>query len=347
MDENMDSSVASNAAELAKKERIARTSALAAAAEEGRADEVARLLGAGAAPDGAGGGFASPLHACSGRECVEVLLAAGADPGIKTYFGRTAFMAAIIAGDEAKAKALLPVSNVAVADKEGMTALMLSVAKAGREWAARLVASGSNFAAASAEGETALMIAASAPSGEARVGLLLALGDRSFEERGADGGQALHYAARRGSPESVGMLLDAGADPSAVDGSGCAALLLAMSRLWRSPIQGDKLRHCVARLAPVSDPTATAGRGGLWAVAAECDQRDGTDRLAWALEATGERWTKEWAQGQLDWMVEAQLDGAWWRAKEWFAPRLAAREQREELAANVEDRAPRARPRFL
>jgi ankyrin repeat protein len=68
------------------------------AAQYGRPDAVARLLGAGAAVDGADKEGRTPLHAAAAAghvDVVERLLAKGADPGRTDAAGRTAFVAAL------------------------------------------------------------------------------------------------------------------------------------------------------------------------------------------------------------------------------------------------------------
>jgi uncharacterized protein len=170
-------------------------------------------------------------------EAVELLLAAGADPNLANRFGVTPLHEAALAGNAAMLERMLEAGGNANAEfGEGETVLM-TAARAGNAAAVRVLLEhgGDPSAAEGWHGQTALMWAAI--EGHTEVAdLLIAHGaevDRRStahdwieisysagnvpKRRDIGGLTPLHFAARHGSIDVATKLLDAGADPNAVE----------------------------------------------------------------------------------------------------------------------------------
>lgn len=156
-------------------------------------------------------------------ELVQVLLELGAQTEARDASGRTPLLIAAAEGNRPDVIALAKASDVNATDRDGNTALMLAVYKAeAAEAVETLIAAGANVNAANAEGRTVLMCAADGGSPDvvrqvlaagAEVGARDDLG-RTALMWGAHGRAAPTHAAHRAILEA---LLNAGADPSAVD----------------------------------------------------------------------------------------------------------------------------------
>lgn len=178
------------------------------------------------------GGWNALAEAASGfcpASVVARLIAAGADPNIRTSSGLTAIMSLAdprtIEGLH-KARVLVSAgADVNALNNEGETALMRAASMGNAElvrflgeWDTDINRKNRSF------GATSLMQAAS--TGVETVQVVLDLG-ADLDARDKEGRTALMYAASNGEDDVVTLLLGAGADTSAVDKYGRTALSIA------------------------------------------------------------------------------------------------------------------------
>jgi ankyrin repeat protein len=127
----------------------------------------------------------------------------------------------------------------------------------------KLLASGAEVNARSASGVTALQAAAGIGNPELVALVLAARPDlEAATDQGLIQGTALTWAACQGRTEAVRLLLEAGANPDAVDGSGTTALMKAA---WWG--HGDSVRALLAGGAAVN-PANQRGQTALMGAAA-------------------------------------------------------------------------------
>ena len=159
------------------------------AAADGRADEVRRLLEAGADPDARPDGADTALllaATCGYAECVELLLPVS-DAACSNDEGNTPLMQAVLNWHADCAKLLLPASDPNARNKHRHTALMMC-ASGGRNDCLRALLPVSDATASDPDGWTPLMIAA-AHGNEEAVKLLLPRSDLSQTNRHAHNAQ--------------------------------------------------------------------------------------------------------------------------------------------------------------
>jgi hypothetical protein len=118
--------------------------------------------------------------------------------------------------------------DVNASDETGWTALMIAAAVSRRQSVLELLDAGARVDQRDRHGDTALLGAAAVRFSDLRaaaetIGVLLTHG-ASVEAANDRGETALMWAARAGNPESINVLLRAGANPSRVDQSGHNAL---------------------------------------------------------------------------------------------------------------------------
>ena len=164
---------------------------------------------------------------------VELLLKAGADPNAALPGGETALMTASRSGNPAVVKALLlKGANVNAAERHGQTALMWAAAEGhtkvvelliefGGDFRARLDTGYTPFLFAVREGKTevARTLLKSGISPNEKIETQKAISRTLASGAGAPrpGTTALHLAVVNGHFELASMLLDAGADPNAIE----------------------------------------------------------------------------------------------------------------------------------
>jgi len=206
---------------------------LMCAAMGGHAEALALLLDAGARPNESTPDGRTALYFAAGwgdAAAVRRLLDAGARVDARTTDNWTALMIAAGRGEPAALAELLAAgANVDARNKWGQTALMLAVIAGEEDKAAALVRAGASVSAADAEGLTAAAIAAAGPSPPSLLAALIA-GGADIDAPDADGVTPLMKAADRGDLEKIVLLLDAGADPAAIDKAGRTALDWALAR---------------------------------------------------------------------------------------------------------------------
>jgi GNAT superfamily N-acetyltransferase len=155
-------------------------------------------------------------------EATEALIRVS-DPKARTDSGEDALMRAAAFGRDKAVAVLLGVCDPKASDDSGETALMHGLRSAFESFESlRSLAAVSNLLAVEENGMTPLMFAAGAGHKEAsRIEMLLEAGAaQTLNDRDEEGSAALHHAARAGSETAMGALLDAGADPLALDGQG-------------------------------------------------------------------------------------------------------------------------------
>ena len=143
--------------------------------------------------------------------------------------GMNRLMQAAGRGDGAEVRrALQRGDDVNAGDETGWTALMIAAVTVEPQSLAAILDAGARVDQRDQHGDTALMGAAAVRFGNLRkaaeiVGTLLTRG-ASAEATNDAGESALMWAARAGNPESINVLLQAGANPARVDRSGHDAL---------------------------------------------------------------------------------------------------------------------------
>jgi hypothetical protein len=155
-------------------------------------------------------------------EATEALIRVS-DPKARSDSGEDALMRAAEFGRNKAVATLLGVCDPKASDDEGETALMKGLRSAVQSFESlRLLAEASDPLAVSENGMTALMFAVSAGhSEENRVELLLGAGAaQTLKAQDDEGNTALHHAAMVGDAAGMGALLDAGADPLALNNHG-------------------------------------------------------------------------------------------------------------------------------
>ena len=225
-----------------------------AACEDGDAAKVREMLSSGADPNAARTTGANALsYATAGRhtEVVALLLDAKADPN-RTSAGLSPLFLAAENGDVETVKLLIRAgANVnaklhAVDEdlkaREGDTALMATASATGTASTVKaLVGAGADSNAKAANGKTAVIQAVASEN----IGVLRALleakpdlGARMTDEDSDF--DALTLAVGKSKPDMVGILIDAGADPSVrMDGE---VTLLEFAILSEQPVIAAKLR---------------------------------------------------------------------------------------------------------
>lgn len=172
-----------------------RQTPLHVAAEDGKTNEVRRLLNDIAVVDAFDRWNRTPLHLAAERGhvgIVQELLASGADANATTKLGETPLFFALRywQGDE----------NYA-AGKAHWTML-----------ANTLLAAGAKFDLTNSSGLTPLQLAASARNGNSEIVGLFIKGGANVNAAEEGGDSALHFAANSGKTENVKILLEAGAN---------------------------------------------------------------------------------------------------------------------------------------
>lgn len=200
--------------------------ALIDAATEGQTDRVAALLARGVDVNGRGYTEFTPLMraAVNGRaDTCRRLIDRGADVEASTYHGWNALMLAAAASHEPVVRLLLARGAAVDAPvRGGRTALMTACAGADDRIAAILIEAGADVNAVSDSGVTPLIDAAGASASADVTALIRRLVAHGARVNVADcsGSTPLIEASRWGAPETVAILLQAGADTSIRDGDG-------------------------------------------------------------------------------------------------------------------------------
>jgi ankyrin repeat protein len=261
--------------------KVVRTTALIAAAVNGRLEAARLLLDAGADPSRVDGGSTTPLMQAALRgqlEVLRLLLARGAAlDAVSSGSGGTAFHSACYGNQAACAEALARAGcDVGIEDNEGLTGRQIAEQEGHEAVVARLralvaeqlqaaqAAAGSEREMAPPSGEV-LSEAVKGGDGPAIRRLLAAGGDPNasvMAQRGPSGEvyqtTALCTAARHCQLEAARLLLDAGADPSLRSEGGTPLMEAAVG----GPL--EVLRLLLARGAALdaADPI-TGGTAGL------------------------------------------------------------------------------------
>ncbi len=230
--------------------------ALARAVVAGSADDVKRLLEAGADPNAASIQGVTPLHcAVFDAEKTKLLLAAGADPSLRTELGYTA---SILAGGYGGAFDVMVRHFEIEKDEDAMnegSALFLAAIGGDVKKVRWLYEMGADPDVGLAQGQSAL--AAAANLGLAS--MVACLHDLGADVEAAGGGRRrgtpIVSAARFGFTETVKVLSSRGADVNAQDGSGRTALH------WAALIDPGHTRVVEALLSAGAEPLAKSNEG--------------------------------------------------------------------------------------
>jgi ankyrin repeat protein len=222
------------------------SASIAAAAREGDAGAVRKLIDAGAnVNELEADGSSALLWAVyeQAPDVISMLLAAGADPNAANHFGITPLLQASRYGDAGSIKLLLDGgAKLSAATRDGETPLMAASRAGSLEAVKLLLERGADPNAtealwdqtalmwATAEGHLdvvdALLAAGADPNHKARVTELETRSTRADFPSG--GFTALMWAVRDGNEDIVHRLIDAGADVNATDGDGATAMMLAI-----------------------------------------------------------------------------------------------------------------------
>jgi ankyrin repeat protein len=204
------------------------TAALVWAVTRNDKEMVDLLLRAGANVKAANEFGATALYAAaeqSDPSMTEKLLKAGADPNVALMSGETPLMAAATRGNVDTVKALLKggANPNLKEENAGQTALMWALSKKQVGSVEALVKGGADVNAASKTGFTPLMFAAQQGDAASERTLIKA-GAKVNEAQPKTGLTALMVAAAMVNTDAVDALLEAEANPNAVDTNGYAAL---------------------------------------------------------------------------------------------------------------------------
>jgi ankyrin repeat protein len=166
---------------------------------------------------------------------VKALLAAGADIGETSEFGKTVLMDAASEGQTDIVKELLARgADVNAKDKDGEPALVAAAFSGHAEIVKALLAHGADVNAKNKDGKTAgfsaLMLSSGAAEVSADIVQALLIGGADVNAKDKYGRTALMFAVGKDNREIVEKLLAAGADVNAKDKDGQTALMLALYR---------------------------------------------------------------------------------------------------------------------
>ena len=217
--------------------------------DDARVPMVKLLLGAGADPNLENNEGATALSLATGKgdlELVRLLLAAGADPNVQDGNGDAALMVAVQAirsrynawtepsesGEDFHGVVLALLGDGAdpnTKNSDGFTPFMKAVEQDELDFTKTLLDAGADANVQDADGNTLLMKALASYASDASRRLLLdAVGNADNANLQNSGGYtALMIAAGHGGRDTVGALLEVGANPDLQDNEGKTALMVA------------------------------------------------------------------------------------------------------------------------